>query len=363
MSCISQAISSIDARCDVSMGGIKEILIGNFDDVNNVEIGSSNNPFRYITDIDMKIGTKMEKWQFRANTGSFTSTFSSDPAIGNNIVTTEVSLQFSRSESVKRKAIQDALGNANVVIIKDMYGNYIYLGKEEEVSVTSTTMQSGTSKGDLSGFNITFSYESNEIPHYISPDFDVDGLLVEKKKQVYQFTYSYGDVSASIYNIQGGHYYDTGTTETVEIVGQQQLCKVFSNTQIAGLKMYVLNSADLSNKVDVYGYDNGVKALKLTRQGTYQITKQDEPDLYDYNIDYGGGYEWDGTMVSKTIDKDGTYHLFASYMKNNYFIYVSVVDMDKYKDGYNVGLFSTSAAGGDDFTYDNDGVCSKIKLN
>ena len=39
-------------------------------------------------------------------------------------------------------------------------------------------MQSGTAASDLSGFTLTFTDESTELPHFIDKDdVDIDGLI------------------------------------------------------------------------------------------------------------------------------------------------------------------------------------------
>ena len=168
-SCTAGAVtlSSIDARCDGSVGGIKRILIANRDDV-TATISTDANELQYIDSITLASTKKFVEWKFRKNTGSYTSTLSTDPAIGNNTVTTEVSLQFSKAEVTKRLNIQTAINANAVVIVEDMYGNFIYLGYENEVAITSAVMQSGTATGDLSGFTLTFQDIATELPHFIT---------------------------------------------------------------------------------------------------------------------------------------------------------------------------------------------------
>ena len=180
-SCLGGAVTlnSIDARCDGSVGGIKRILIALRDDV-TATIGTDANDSQYVDSITVATGKKFEQWRFRKNTGSYTSTLSTDPSIGNNTVTTEVNLQFSKAEVNKRLIIQSAINANSVVIIEDMYGNYIYLGLENEVSVTSAVMQSGTATGDLSGFTLTFQDIATEMPHFIdTTKVNIDKLLEE----------------------------------------------------------------------------------------------------------------------------------------------------------------------------------------
>lgn len=183
-SCTGGAVTlnAIDGRCDASMGGIKEIYIALRDDIKDktdgtgkdITIASSGNEL--VTAIGMVTGKKFEKWLFRKQTGSYTSTASMDPAIGTNYITTEVALQFSRAEAGKRLNIQSAMNANSVVIVRDMYDQYLLLGLENDVNVTAAVMQSGTASTDLSGFTLTLTDISQELPHFVDPTI-IAGLL------------------------------------------------------------------------------------------------------------------------------------------------------------------------------------------
>lgn len=167
--CGSVTLSAIDARCDTSFGGIKRVLVANRDDV-TVTVVDDN--------ITALTGNFVE-WLFRKNTGSLTSTVTSDTAIGNTFATTEVSLQFSKAEATKRLAIQSAINASAVVIVEDMYGQYIYLGLENEVVVSSATMVTGTAAADLNGFTLVFQDIATKLPYFVDATL-IEGLTVTK---------------------------------------------------------------------------------------------------------------------------------------------------------------------------------------
>ena len=176
-SCKSITVSAIDARCEGSVGGIKEIYVIANDDVTSVSLNEASG---VITDVVLAGTNKFQKWLFRPNTGSYTSTRSGDLTTGNSTVTTDVALQFSKAEAEKRLAIQSMINGGACIIIKDMYGQYILLGKGDgrnEVYVTDAVMQSGTANTDLSGFTLTFEEIAQDFPHFLSEDFDITTLL------------------------------------------------------------------------------------------------------------------------------------------------------------------------------------------
>jgi hypothetical protein len=174
MACNTETLRTIDARCDRSVGGLKRILLAQRDDIETPEL----NEDKEITNIVLKSGKKFEQFRFRPNTASLTSTFSSDVATGNVAFTTEISLQFSKAEAQKRLAIQSAINAAAVVIAEDMFGQYIFLGYDMEVTVTAATMVTGTATSDLNGFTMVLTDVAQEMPHFVAADFDVDGLLI-----------------------------------------------------------------------------------------------------------------------------------------------------------------------------------------
>lgn len=169
MNCTSVTLTSVYGRCQNNVGGIRKIYIALRDDVVSVE-QDNEQAEGMITAITMADTKQFIPWEFRPNTGSYSSTTEIDPTIGNSSVTTEVSLQFTKAEATKRLSIQSAINAGAVVIVEDCYGQYIYLGHDSDVYITSATMQSGTARTDLNGFNITFQDISNELPYFVTKE-------------------------------------------------------------------------------------------------------------------------------------------------------------------------------------------------
>ena len=165
MACNTVTLTGINGKCDTSAGGIKRVLIAQKD---NVTIGAVDE-MGVITSITKEKGTYFVQWLFRKNTGNYTTALTSDPAIGTQAVTTDLNLQFTKAEATKRLEIQSAINAAAVVIIEDMYGQYILLGKDNEVSVTQVNQQSGTAITDLNGYTLTLQDVSLELPHFVDP--------------------------------------------------------------------------------------------------------------------------------------------------------------------------------------------------
>lgn len=171
-SCNNVTLTGINAKCDTSAGGIKRVLLAQKDDVT---IGTIDE-LGVITQITMASGKYFVQWLFRKNTGNYSTSLTADPAIGTQAITTDLNLQFTKAEATKRLEIQSAINAAAVVIIEDMYGQYILLGKDNEVAVTAVNQQSGTSISDLNGYTLTLQDVSLELPHFVDPSI-ISSLL------------------------------------------------------------------------------------------------------------------------------------------------------------------------------------------
>lgn len=173
MACNTVTLNGINAKCDTSAGGIKRILIAQKDDVATINVDEATG---IIDEISMVTGKYFVQWLFRKNTGNYTTSLTSDVAIGTQAVTTDLNLQFTKAEAVKRLEIQSAINASAVIIIEDMYGQYILLGLDNDVTITAVNQQSGTAITDLNGYTLTFQDTSLELPHFVDASI-INSLL------------------------------------------------------------------------------------------------------------------------------------------------------------------------------------------
>lgn len=153
MSC-SQTLAGIQMDCSSSLGGIKRVLIANYDDVT---VQASNDKITAIT------GT-FKEYQFRKQTGSMTSTLNVDDAAGVNYVSTELNLVFTKMETAKRIEIAALSKGKLAVIVEDSNGLYWYLGEDDYVSASAGSANTGQNKGDSNNYSITLKDESDSYP-------------------------------------------------------------------------------------------------------------------------------------------------------------------------------------------------------
>lgn len=165
MAYCNQTLAGISLDCTNSLGGIKTVYIANYGDVTEVEIDEASGQ---ITGVTMSGETKFKPYQFRKQTGSMTSTLNVDETAGINYVSTELSLVFTKMETAKRLEMT-ALAKAQLaVIVKDSNNKYWYLGKDDYVSSTAGSGNTGTAKGDSNNYSLTLTDESDTYPFEIT---------------------------------------------------------------------------------------------------------------------------------------------------------------------------------------------------
>ena len=170
MSC-SQVLNGIAADCQTNVGGVREVYIANYGDVTAVTLDETSNMIKTITMADT---AKFKKYAFKKNTSSMTSTLNVDPANGINFVQTDLSLVFAKQETVKRMEIAKlSLGELRVIVL-DANGKYWFLGKEEFVSATSGTAETGTNRQDGNRYSIVLTDYSSSYPYEVDPSIITD---------------------------------------------------------------------------------------------------------------------------------------------------------------------------------------------
>ena len=176
-----QTLKGITLDCSHSLGGIKTVYIANYNDVTDIKYNASTGSTTgstsgatytgdTITGITMASGTTFKPYQFRKQTGSMTSTLTVDETAGVNYVSTELSLVFTKMETKKRIELSALSIGQLAVIVEDSNGTYWYLGKDDYVSATSGTGQSGVAKGDGNSYNIVLRDESDTYPYEITKE-------------------------------------------------------------------------------------------------------------------------------------------------------------------------------------------------
>lgn len=169
MSCSSIKLNGIGLGCKDSMGGIKKVYIAKVDDIKSIQIGDQTN---IIDSIEMVLdegsSRTFKTYEFRKGTSSMSTTLTTDEAAGTLSFQTDVSLQFSKMDTSKRLEIMALCVDSVVVIVEDSNGKCWFLGYDFPVTATTATANTGTAFGDFSGYNITLTDNSKELPYEVS---------------------------------------------------------------------------------------------------------------------------------------------------------------------------------------------------
>ena len=162
--------------CQANLGGIKAIWLANYVEGAaqvSTESGATEGVITGFTS-----GVTWTRYPMRKNAASMTSTLntSTDGAV---YVSTELVMNFSRMEAPKRLAIQAlALGEC-MALVEDSNGTIYFLGKDEPVTCTAGSGQTGQQKTDANQYSITLTDESMEYPFTVAatlrPSEDEDG--------------------------------------------------------------------------------------------------------------------------------------------------------------------------------------------
>lgn len=167
MACL-QTLGGLGRTCDTSMGGINEVYIANYEDVdfNSITYASGNTE---ITNISMNSGAKFKKYWFRKGTGSLTKTLNVSDN-GSNYVSSDLVLQFDRMETKKRIEMAALSVGDLAVLVKDANGKVWFLGEESPVRATAGDGQTGTARSDGNRYTITLQDENSSYPKAFSGD-------------------------------------------------------------------------------------------------------------------------------------------------------------------------------------------------
>ena len=295
-SCAAVTFNSIDATCDESRASIKRVLVCPKEDIEAIGYQYTPTSSQYPNDDEFEKSTlinnlvladnkKFVEFKFRRNTGSYTSTYTGDNTTGSQVVTTEVTLQFSKAENQKRLEFQKLTGHPCVMLIEDAYGKYIALGVDAPVVLTNTVMQSGTAKSDLSGFTLTFTEESNVFPPFVS-DYDNygdsgDSVLVDSLLMDEVFTHINLTNDSWDYNEQNQNFSVTGNGSILDFY-QPKSTYLAVNQNMNGEFIYVTRdfvsngSGHYEYTFSVEGYDGSNFSIWFfadESQGEYGILK------------------------------------------------------------------------------------------
>lgn len=162
MSC-NVTLTGIALDCGTNLSGIKAIYLANDASVGAVTVSDSA-----ISAIDASAGT-FKKYVPAKNTGSLTKTLTKDESTGVMYYTNEAVAQFNKMETAKRTEIANIDRGQFKAIVLDNNGKYWFLGKDNYVSATAVTGQTGAGLDEGNFYTLTLTDISAELPYEVDP--------------------------------------------------------------------------------------------------------------------------------------------------------------------------------------------------
>lgn len=164
MACNSYTLNGIELGCKDHMGGIKQVWLIDEGDITAVTLNTENTE---IATIALADSAEFKAYKFRKGTANMVSTATSDEANGTFSVQTDIALQFNKMETAKRTEIMAmCLGNMKGIVL-DNNGKYWFVGKDQPISASAASGETGTAFTDFGGYKVTLTDNSKEMPFEI----------------------------------------------------------------------------------------------------------------------------------------------------------------------------------------------------
>jgi hypothetical protein len=145
--------------CKDSIGGIQKVYFMTYDEGLFSKFTLSGSEITEITAITIY------KYDLRANTSGYTSTFTTSDENGTTFYEQTLEVQLQKIVKEDLAHLDNITKGRCQVFVLDANDNVFVMGTRFGCSVTAGAMVTGTAKGDLSGFNLTIS--SQETENYI----------------------------------------------------------------------------------------------------------------------------------------------------------------------------------------------------
>ena len=156
--------------CKESMGGIKNLYIGNYADF------LSGITFDGVTgQIDALPTATVYRFEAPKNVANFSEVATGDEANGTLFYAQTISSQLWKMEQDKANQLHAAAKGNPVIFYEDFNGNIFMMGRENGTDFRFTS-QSGTAKGDLNGYILSATAEeatpAEQLEAYTTVPFD-----------------------------------------------------------------------------------------------------------------------------------------------------------------------------------------------
>jgi hypothetical protein len=165
MSCLTTL--GFQINCREAIGGIKAIYLGAYDTFANTAV---------ITDNEVTALAEGDVYEFALpkHTGSFTEEAAISVENGTVFYTQTIVAMFHGMSQQRALQLQNIAKGRNVLWVLDNNDNLWMCGYKDGVQITAFTTASGTAKGDMSGYTVTFTGEEKDKAYYCTVESATD---------------------------------------------------------------------------------------------------------------------------------------------------------------------------------------------
>jgi hypothetical protein len=152
--------------CKESVGGLRNIYIGNFDSALFADATANVDADDQITSLS---GTLVVyKFELRGDNNTFEETNENSRDNGTSFWTQTGTIALKKQDASTQKALKLLSYGRPHILIEDYNGNFRLAGIQNGVEVSVGTATGGA-MGDLNGYNITFEGKEKEPAFFVSP--------------------------------------------------------------------------------------------------------------------------------------------------------------------------------------------------
>jgi hypothetical protein len=159
MSCLTTL--GFQINCKEAIGGIKAIYLGDYATFANSASITGN-------EVTALAEGNVYEFQLPKHTGSFTEEAAISIENGTVYYTQTVVAMFHGMSQQRALQLQNIAKGRNVLWVLDNNDNLWMCGYKDGVEITAFTTASGTAKGDLSGYTVTFTGEEKDKAYYLT---------------------------------------------------------------------------------------------------------------------------------------------------------------------------------------------------
>lgn len=171
MACTPVSFNGLARNCEANSGGVKVVYIVDRSYVTDIDVTDD-----MIKGITLETGKKFKAFNFKKGAASLTSTATLDPSTGVSFITSVLSMQFAKMETVKRIEMSAMILADMAVIVLDNNGKYWLLGYDNYAYATNATGETGAQRTDANQYTIEISDESEDLPYEIDPTI-IDNIV------------------------------------------------------------------------------------------------------------------------------------------------------------------------------------------